>query len=43
MAMPTIPVFTCFDVMIEPAIATQGLNTNPMAVTAADSGLIAGV
>jgi len=43
MATPSASVFACFDAMIEPAIAAQGLNTNRTAVAAADRGLIAGV
>ena len=42
MAMPSLSVFACFDAIIEPAIAAQGLNTDPMAVAPADRGLIAG-
>jgi hypothetical protein len=34
--------FARFDATIEPAIAAQGLNTDPMAVAPADRGLIAG-
>jgi hypothetical protein len=41
MATPSVSVFACFDAMIEPAIAAQGLNTDRMAVAAAGRGLIA--
>jgi len=43
MATPSASVFACFDAMIDPAIPAQGLNTDRMAVAAADRGLIAGV
>jgi hypothetical protein len=43
MATPSVSVFTCFDAMSDPAIAAPGLNTDRMAVAAADRGLIAGV
>jgi hypothetical protein len=43
MATPSISVFACFDAMIQPAIAAQGLHTDCMAVAAADRGIIAGV
>jgi hypothetical protein len=40
---PSVSVFACFDTMIEPAIAAQGLHTDRMAAAAVDRGLIAGV
>jgi hypothetical protein len=43
MATPSVSVFACFDAMIASAIAAQGLNTDRMAMAAADRGLIAGV
>jgi hypothetical protein len=43
MATPSVSVFACFDAMIEPALAAQGLNTDRMVVAAADRGLTAGV
>jgi hypothetical protein len=43
MATSSVSVFACFDTMIEPAIAPQGLNIDRMAVATADRGLIAGV
>jgi hypothetical protein len=42
-ATPSASVFACFNAMIDPAIAAQGINTDRMAVAAADRGLIAGV
>jgi hypothetical protein len=42
-ATPSVSVFTCFDAVIDPAIAAPGLNTDRMAVAAVDRGLIAGV
>jgi hypothetical protein len=43
MATPSVSVFACFDAMIEPASAAQGLNTDRMAVATADHGLIVSV
>jgi hypothetical protein len=43
MAAPSVSVFACFNTMIEPAIAAQGLNTDRTAAAAPDRGLTAGV
>jgi hypothetical protein len=42
-ATPSVSVFACFDAMIEPALAAQGLNTDRMVVAAVDRGLTADV